>query len=258
MLRPVLLCMLLMLSCIYEAAASTRDVTVLIPDPIDAKGDPAPIPTDRQRMLDYVAREADLHFEMQRYPWKRILLLAEKGEGLVFGISKTSDRERSFHFSKPVYANYVWLVTRKDARFDYKNLSDLKGRSVGIVSGTHYGDRFDEQKGKLFRVESDTNSMMARFYKLINRRMDVMVVQDPSSDARGLEERINRHVGKQLIADGQPVIEFSVLPRTLLVDEIHFAIRADKDDGLINQIDAAIVRGKKLGLMNLDMPRNRN
>ncbi|MES2037822.1 MAG: transporter substrate-binding domain-containing protein [Pseudomonadota bacterium] len=249
---------LVMWLSIHAAFAATRDVMVLMPDPLDTKGESAPIPPDRQRMLDFIAREADLHFDFQRYPWKRILLLAENGDGLIFGISKTSARERMFHFSKPLYANYVWLVTRKDARFDYKEIADLRGRSVGIVSGTHYGDNFDEHKGKLFRVESDPNSLMPRFNKLINRRMDVMVMQDPGNDAHDLEERINRYVGRQLVADGLPAIEFSVLPRPLLVDNIHFAIRADKDEGLINRIDAAIGKGKKQGVMNLDIPKSRN
>ncbi|MFZ6718886.1 substrate-binding periplasmic protein [Undibacterium sp. Ji49W] len=235
--------------------AVTRDVSLLIPDPLDSKGEPAPIPQDRKRMLDYIGREADVHFELQRCPWKRILLLAEHGEGLVFGISKTGDRERMFHFSRPLYANYVWLVTRRDARFDYKSIADLKGRSVGIVAGTHYGDYFDEQKGKLFKVESDTNSVAARFNKLANRRMDVMVIQDPGSDARDLEERINRYFSKQQIAEGQPLVEFSVLAKPLLVDDIHFAIRADKDDGLIQKIDAAIAKGKKQGILALDLPK---
>ncbi|MFZ6759325.1 substrate-binding periplasmic protein [Undibacterium sp. Ji50W] len=255
MLRSVLLSGVIFLVSVTASLAATPEVSLLVPDPLDSKGEPAPIPKDKQRMLDYIAREADVHFEVQRYPWKRILLLAEQGDGLVFGISKTRDRERMFHFSRPIYANYVWLVTRKDARFDYKGISDLKGRSVGVVAGAHYGDNFDEQKGKLFRVESDINSMLARFNKLINRRMDVMVIQDPGSDARDLEERINRYFSKHLAAEGQPVVEFSVLAKPLLIDDIHFAIRADKDDGLIQKIDAAIVKGKKQGIVVLDLPK---
>ncbi|MFZ6655769.1 substrate-binding periplasmic protein [Undibacterium sp. TJN19] len=245
----------LLLPCPTEVLAATREVVVLIPDPINAKGEHAPIPADRQRMLDYIAREADVHFDVQRYPWKRIFMLAEGGEGMIFGLSKTAARQRIYHFSRPIYANYVWLVTRADARFAFKTLADLKGKSIGIVAGTSYGDRFDEQKDKLFRVETDTNSMVARFNKLINRRMDAMVIHDPGSDARSLEDRINRYVGRQLAAEDKPPVSFSVLPYPLLVDDIHFAIRADKDDGLMNRIDAAIAKGRKLGLVNLDMPK---
>lgn len=222
-------------------------------DALDAKGVSVPLAEYKRKLLDYVAHELGVHFEIQRYPWRRALMMAENGEGLIFGISENAERKKIFQFSRPIYSKYVWLVTRSDAKFKYNSLTDLKGKSIGIVNGVDFGDAFNQQKNVLFTVEADTNSATSRFNKLIKRRMDAMVVTARTSDAKKLEKNIQRRVTRDLHGSvPEKELAITVLRKPLFKDQLHFAVLADKDDGIIKKIDAAIIKGKKLGLLDTD------
>lgn len=205
-----------------------------------------PISPLYQAMFAYFEQDMGVKFEIQRYPWTRLLRHAENGEGLVWAMTKNQERLRIFHYSQPVFRRYVWIATRSDASFKFSSLADLKGKTLGLVRGASYGDQFDEQKGKLFQVEEDVAAPAARMKKLINKRMDVMLFSHRYATASAVQTYLNSEA-KNLHLDMPPGISFSILQKPLLADDMYFAIRADQDDGIINTINASIARGKRSG-----------
>ncbi|MBR7784461.1 substrate-binding periplasmic protein, partial [Undibacterium luofuense] len=126
------------------------------------------------------------------YPFNRIFSNLKKGEGLVFDISKTAERESYLYFSKPVYANYVWLVMRSDARFNFNDLQDLKGKTIGVVAGATYGDEFEQAKiSRLFKIENDPPILLKRCEKLYLRSMDAMFHSSGTAKAKEVERLLN-------------------------------------------------------------------
>lgn len=239
------------LSFTTNAYAFDRDITVFIGDLVDDKGQPVPTPPALLKQLDYIAREADLKLTILRYPWRRALQNAENGDGLIFGISKTSERQRKFHFSIAVYTSYVFMVTRSDMQFKLTTIKDLKGKTLGIPPGTEFGDEFDRLKDHLFKVEFDSGSPLSRLNKLLYKRMDATLISTRGNNPNVLEEKIQRlrdqNRSDDLQFDG---IKLSVLPRPLLAEEIHFAVRADKDNGIIQKLNEVILNGRKQGFLD--------
>ncbi len=198
--------------------------------------------------IEYVGRELDIGFEVRHYPWNRLIQNLNRGEGLAFGLSKNRTRLQTLHFSEPVYVNYVWLVTRSDAAFPFSGMQDLKGRSVGISRGASYGDEFDRQKNILFTAEEDAYGLQNRLNKLLNNRMDVILFQNRNADPEQVEAKLNRHVAEQMPGIKMPAgVSFRVLRKPLMTDHIHFAIRAQNDDGIIGKINEVILKGRKSG-----------
>ncbi|MFZ6759434.1 substrate-binding periplasmic protein [Undibacterium sp. Ji50W] len=201
-------------------------------------------------LFEFIERDQGIKIQHVRYPWPRALIAAENGEGVLFGVSKTRERERLFHFSLPVHSKYIFLVTRSDATFKFNSLVDLKGKTIGMPRGISLGDDFDALKDNFFTVEPDNNAPVSRVYKLLFRRMDVAVFSSLSKNPRELGARLQKirdaHDGGMPPMDK---VQLSVLPKPLMIDTMHFAVRSDKDDGIINKLNVAIQKARKKGLL---------
>lgn len=95
-----------------------------------------------------------------------------------FSIKKTPEREQSMLFSqRPLMSqNYVFFVRKgSSVRFD-GNFESLAGASIGVVSATSYGSRFDTaaQAGFFPRLDPVTNHE-TNFRKLIAGRVDAVI-----------------------------------------------------------------------------------
>ncbi|MFZ6736026.1 substrate-binding periplasmic protein [Undibacterium sp. Ji42W] len=229
-------------------AAKQEKLVLLIRELRNEAGEIVPIRDEIRQLLNYVEHQQQIKFEIRRYPWTRLLVNAKNGEGIVFGLSKNRERLQVYQFSEAIYANYVWLVTRSDAGFTYNNMLDLKGKTVGVIRGTSYGDEFDSQRNVLFQVEEDVGSHGARLKKLINKRMDVMIFGDRRPQAGEVEQLLIRILRKEL-STSDKVLEqaFKVLPKPMLVDELHFAAAGVQYEEWIRKLNAAILAGRKSG-----------
>ncbi|HTD06204.1 substrate-binding periplasmic protein [Undibacterium sp.] len=229
------------------ARAEQPDLVLMVAASNDARQGSAPQPAFRNT-IEFVERELGVGFEVRRYPWKRLIQNLNSGEGLAFGLSKNAVRLQTLHFSEPVYVNYVWLVTRSDAAFPFSAMPDLKGKSLGVSRGSSFGDEFDRQKNILFTAEEDAYGLQNRLNKLLSKRMDAIVYQNRNADPEQVEAMLNRLVAEQMPEIKLPPgVTFRVLRKPLMTDNIHFAIRAQDDDGIIKKINAVIARGKKTG-----------
>ncbi len=229
-------------------AAKPDKLVLLIRELRNEAGDIVPIRDEIRQLLNYFEHHLQIKFEIRRYPWTRLLVNAKNGEGIIFGLSKNRERLQTYQFSEAIYANYVWLVTRSDASFNYNSMLDLKGKTVGVIRGTSYGDEFDSQRNVMFQVEEDVGSHGARLKKLINKRMDVMIFGDRRSQADEVEQLLLRILRKELASSDKSLEQgFKVLPKPMLVDELHFAAAGVQYEEWIRKLNAAILAGRKSG-----------
>src|SRR5450830_856006 len=163
---------------------NSRAIVVISSDPVDSHGQSLPI--DRlSNLLDYLGMEENL-----RIQWQRAVKHAEDGDGIIYGMSRTRDREKIFHFSLPVQLRYVFLVTRSDKQFTFNTYADLHGKTIGIPRGIMFNNEFDALKDKLFTVENDGQNTIARINKLMFYRMDAALFSSPNKNPRFLERRL--------------------------------------------------------------------
>jgi len=112
--------------------------------------------------------------EYSFFPWKRAYELAKEGEwdGSVVWL-RMPEREKYFYYSEPaVYCNYVfWHL--KSCEFDWDNIEELEGVTIGGTWGYFYEEAFSnlEKAGKV-RVEWVSLDEL-NFEKLLKGRIDI-------------------------------------------------------------------------------------
>lgn len=235
------------------ARCAPQTVRLIVGEAIDERGKQKPISPVHRKVFDYLEQALDVRFEVRRYPWIRAERNARAGEGLIFGLPKTPEHQQDFHFSDVVTARNLWLVTRSDATFPFNSIEDLQGKEVGAVRGYDYGPEFEHAKNTIFRFGAgDVSSRETRLTRLMLKRIDVVLLFAPASEtAVEVEANINAFMAARMKTMGfAPKVSFSVLPKPLVIgNHQYFAIAANKDDGMIARIDAALARGKKSGVL---------
>lgn len=211
-------------------------------------GEIAPIRPENQKIIDYFERSMDIQFDVRRYPLPRVIENIGKGEGLGFGLSKSTERQKTMRYSDPVFSDFVWVVVRDDSRMQYAGIQDLQGKSVGIVRGIRFGDEIDKMRNVLFKVEEDQPQTSSRLKKLLSGRMDVMLVNSRLPNAKDLEAELNLYLDdKNLRNETQMNYGIKVFAKPMLVDPIHFTAGINTRTEVINKINAAIIKGRKSG-----------
>ena len=230
------------------AKAEPQPVTLIVGESLDESGKIKPLRPWQLKLFEYLETELDVKFQVRMYPWARAERKARSGGGLVFGLPKNPDRLRELHYSEAVASNTLWIVTRSDATFPFESLADLKGKTIGAVRGYGYGDEFEQSRNKLFRVEDDIPSRTTRLQRLLLKRVDAVLLYQPSWQNSAEVEAELRAFAAPLARELAlpPGLTLSVLPRPIqLENQQFFAISKGKDDGLIDRINAALARQQK-------------
>ncbi|MFZ6873458.1 substrate-binding periplasmic protein [Undibacterium sp. Di27W] len=221
---------------------------LLVAETRDENGEIAPLRPENQKIIAYFERALDMQFDIRRYPLPRVIENTGKGEGLAFGLSKSTERLKTMRYSEPVFSDFVWVVVRDDSRMQYSGLQDLQGKAVGIVRGIRFGDEIDKMRNTVFKVEEDQPQSSSRLKKLLSGRMDVMLVNSRLPNAKDLEAELNSYLDeKNLRSETQMNFGVKVFAKPLLVDPIHFTSGIDTRPEVINKINAAIIKGRKSG-----------
>ena len=58
-------------------------------------------------------------------------------------IYKNNMRLNIFDYSDPLFEEHLAVYVKKGKGFSYTRLSDLRGKSIGLVRGWSYGEDFD-------------------------------------------------------------------------------------------------------------------
>ncbi|WMW79205.1 transporter substrate-binding domain-containing protein [Undibacterium cyanobacteriorum] len=229
-----------------NAAAQTR-VPLLFGENKNEKGEYVPMPERFTKMFQFVEKDLNIKFDFQMYPWNRAIKIASTDGGVIFGLSRTPERENLFHFSEPALHNYLWLITRHDRQFPFDEIADLRGKTIGVVRGARYGGEFDEHKGKLFRIDDDIDAYGPRLQKVLNGRVDAMLIASSSNDAKEVERQVNMikiDERERVSASNR----FKVLSSPVLRDGICFAALKGSNDALVDRISNALLKYHALDL----------
>ncbi|TAH42479.1 MAG: amino acid ABC transporter substrate-binding protein [Betaproteobacteria bacterium] len=166
--------------------------------------------------------------------WKRCLLEVRAGRAdIVVAAYRNRERERQFAFSSEhVIADPIVLFVRRDRQFEFTGWADLRGRTVGLLLGDSFGERFDrfaEAELKIERVSSGRQNVR----KLVFGRIDFMPVGRDSG-----------RLQSQRLHYDEFVVE---LPRPLVTEYYHVAVRKGSSlEALLPEID------RRLAAMHAD------
>jgi polar amino acid transport system substrate-binding protein len=218
-------------------------VPLLFGENKNEKGELIPLGDRFTKVFSAIEKDVGIKFDLQMYPWNRAVKLAGTGHALIFGLSRTPEREEIFTFSEPAMYQYLWLVTRSDRQFSFNKLDDLKGKTIGVVRGSKYGGEFDAQKNKLFKTDDDIDAYAPRLKKVLSQRIDAMIFASGLTDAKEVEKIVNSiKLYKDAELQTTSDVQFSVLPIPVLKDGICFAILKGKNDTLIKNINKSLQR----------------
>lgn len=114
-------------------------------------------------------------------PWKRAMNDLDYGRAAVGGLYKTRARSRIYDFSAPLFVERIMVVYDKRRPIDFRSLTDLNGKDVGVIAGWSYGDPFDTaRQQQRFRVSTDQSDIQT-LRKLALGRLDAaLVVNEPA------------------------------------------------------------------------------
>ena len=107
---------------------------------------------------------------------KRALRAGEEGTAAVGGIYKNKKRSKMYDYSEPIFEETMAIYVRKGDAFPFKELSDLKGKKIGVNLGWSYGEAFDNaRKEGVFMVE-EAHTNQTNLQKLVSKRIDCFIV----------------------------------------------------------------------------------
>ena len=115
-----------------------------------------------------------IHVTYGYFPWARSMEYAQTGEwDGTFLWFDTPERRNDFYISDPVVdIQYVFFYLKKTP-FDWKNINDLKGMSIGGTLKYDYGEVFQEAEEKgVINVQRAPKDVLS-FRKLLGGRIQI-------------------------------------------------------------------------------------
>ena len=136
------------------------------------------------RIVTDAFKAEGIDIEYQFLPWARAYYVVKTGQlDASVGWFKNDEREREVLFSEPVFVEKQVLFHLKSRPLDWKNLADLKGKSLGATLGYTYGEAFSQaEQGKLIQVQR-TSSDELNLRKLLAGRIDAALISQAVGDA---------------------------------------------------------------------------
>jgi polar amino acid transport system substrate-binding protein len=191
-------------------------------------------------------RRAGRQVEVQLLPWKRALLMLERGQAdLTTTISRNSERDRFLRFTQSYRngASYQFY-TRRGTALALRSLDDLAGRRLGTVEGFFYPEAITGRPDVVVDTARDVG-LLAQ--KLQAGRIDVMVV----TGIRGAWEI--REAGLQDVLTRQPYAYTTASPNYIafsrarsdaaLVTATREALQQMMADGSVAAIERHYLQG---------------
>lgn len=180
----------LLLPAAAHAADKEDEIPVLIAEAIDPRGHPLPTPPIIAAVIGQLAAESGLNLVVHAYPWRRAQVMAENGEGLLYGAAITPERLHVFNFSRPVYDANQWLVSSTQEPLKFRRWADLRDKVISIAAGGKYGPEFEARRDKLFKVEENAVSTESRLKMLSAHHVDAVLI-DSFRNSRQLSASLN-------------------------------------------------------------------
>jgi len=185
-----------------------------------------------KRILD----STSLNVTYRMYPFKRAMVLAKQGAGLVSGIYKTPERQRHFNYSNPYYSEKIILVSDKKISGSLigTNFTSIKGWRVGLLRGMSYGEAVDNAINNKIIMENRVENDFHNYRKLKLGRIDGFFID---------------HISAQKLVFENKDETLVIHTESLVQGDVHFAAAKDMkyNQQILGQIDAALVKIKQNG-----------
>ncbi|MBB5206228.1 hypothetical protein HNQ51_003573 [Inhella inkyongensis] len=137
-----------------------------------------------RRTLDRLAEVAGLRWDIQVLPWGRAQLLAERGQGLIFALDRTTAREQHFEFGRSLVSTHVWVLSRQGEEFAVGGPEDLLERRVCVARAARYGDAFEALRPRM-RLLTEADQRIDGLLRMLRaRRCDAILLTARGDDAR--------------------------------------------------------------------------
>ncbi|WP_428650445.1 substrate-binding periplasmic protein [Roseibium sp.] len=209
---------------------------------LDLRGEPKGIHIE---LLDEISRKTGIEFTYSMAPWARVFALSKNGNAAIMGFSKTTEREKLWHYSDPLYFDELVFVSRKDDMFEFSGLGSIRGLTIGIKRGASYGDDFEQavRTGLIKVVETTDRANQLRM--LDAGRVDLVLL---SPGRIALETIIKENSWLQAHRDDFAIISppykldpnYIGIPKSMgkehLLEPINEAIRQIKANGTYERI----------------------
>ncbi|MCL1702461.1 transporter substrate-binding domain-containing protein [Lysinibacillus sp. Bpr_S20] len=167
-----------------------------------------------------IGKRMGVNVEFVATPWDSIIggLLSKKYEIIISSMAITEDRKKKVDFTEPYYYTGAQLFTKSNSNI--KNVeTDVKGKKIGVVTGTTFTDEVIRLGGEPVLYKSDLLS----FQDLVNGRVDGAIT--------------DKAVGGNIILEnGYDVIQVG----NVLYDETAGITVNKNQEGLVNEINKHI------------------
>lgn len=201
------------------------------------------------KLLELIGQAAHIEWQPQYLPFARQVLMAERGQSLAFGLSRSEQREAVLEFSDALFANHAWIVVRRDKVFNYRSVEDLRGRVVCLPRGMLMGAELEAARGSVIQVKQTDGDMAARVRMLVAGRCDILLASYRSARPESLARMLGLPPGG--------AAELSYLPRPAEVSPVYLAAARGSDLAAraLPRINAALRQQAKAieALVNSDL-----
>ena len=117
---------------------------------------------------------------VQAKPWKRAFVEIDKARAGVGGLYKNAERLAKYDFSDPIYVENIAVYYRQVRPLEFRSVSDLHGKKVGVLRGWSYGDAFDTARTNGSIATEEVSGDRSNFLKLLDGRLDAVLAIEES------------------------------------------------------------------------------
>lgn len=113
-------------------------------------------------------------------PWKRAFVEIDKAQAGIGGLYKNAERLARYDFSDPIYTENIAVYYQRARPFAFHSVTDLYGKTVGVLRGWSYGDVFDAAVRAGSITVEEVSSDRSNFLKLKDGRVDAVLAVEES------------------------------------------------------------------------------
>jgi len=127
-----------------------------------------------------VARRAEVNITIKPIPWKRILLLLEKGEldGTVVGYKTPERVAYAIYTDIPLQYVYFSIFVMKGLEFPYREIENLQGKRIGKQRGYYVSKEFNRAAKDKEITLYENNKLSSLITMLRINRVDAIIGLD--------------------------------------------------------------------------------
>jgi polar amino acid transport system substrate-binding protein len=185
----------------------------------------------------YCLDDMQVPHQIRLMPWMRAYTRALRGDGGVIGLSISADRQALFDFSDPIFTERIVLLVKQGQEFPYKTIADLRGKLVGVSTGSSYGTAFEQAVSDGTLTLVGFNDIRNGLAMLMRGRIDAVLM--------GSSMDIHKLIREEPDLQGA---QFTTLPEPFKTDSKYLGIAAPlKMRGFLQRFNQCLRQGYATG-----------